>query len=445
MKTIKIILAIVLLFASLGMVWNTEEQLWPTKTKSMIFAYRGASGTLNNYAIGPKETGFLASFTRTLTATYFDGTLTRTAAANMARFQDGRLLLEAGGTNKCIQSRNITPWSSTYTPTLEQTRVGIDGVANTAWLVGDNDTGQFESKYYVITVPNDSNMVIYSLFIKKDSDTSRFPNIMGQLTGGTGIQFGMMINTNTGAYLDTSGTAVTIGVEDRGAYWRPFISVANNSTGNTSLTIYIYPAWNTTWATGGSATTMGTIVVDGVQVELGTRYPTSFIPTAGSEVSRTTETGYPTFGGTGLISFAYASGGVGTLVCDFVSNVNKANHTSTEGLAGPDTFGNAFGIDASGLLSSSDGTTTTTKDISLTRGTLYRGAVKWNHVYNYKAVGGGLPGAISWSADGAYDQTYTSGGNMYIGVPVVYGLQIQNVWFFNSTLTDGQINMLRKW
>lgn len=193
-------------------------------------------------------------------------------------------LVEGKRTNSLLQSRSLgtTPWSGLTT--LAQDAIGIGGAANTAWTLTDSSTSH-ASRDQAVGVADDGATHTVSVFIKKDADTTRFPMVEGILTGGTTrVYLHAQINTQTGAgaNVGSAGTG-SFRVLDWGAYWRVEVTLTNNTTGNTSLSIKLHPSSGTVLGTVSAAAT-GSAVFDQAQVELSST-------TASSPIFTTTTTG----------------------------------------------------------------------------------------------------------------------------------------------------------
>lgn len=258
----------------------------------LLFLFDASKGSINSQIPGRASTQ--GSFVRASTATYWDSQgIMRTVPANTPRFEEGALLLEPAATNKCIRSRDFSVgwYNGSGTCGAVQDQVGIDGAANKAWTLTDAESGAYSTKSLDITIPADTNGHCFSLFIKKDNDETRFPFLEIAYSGGTSVTAQVKINTKTGAVTQYTGTPNTYGSDSCGGWWKVWMSEANNGT-NTTMVISILPA---ACDSGGSATpsAQGSIIVDGIQVEFNTKYPTSFIETSGSEATRATEAGYP--------------------------------------------------------------------------------------------------------------------------------------------------------
>jgi hypothetical protein len=108
------------------------------------------------------------------------------------------------------------------------------------------------------TIINDSSDYIVSCFIRKDSNTSQFPELGAQFAGGTGLFPAISINTSTGAVTTASGSSVAASgsVNHDANWWRVWFRIANNNSGNTVVRAWLYPAKSLTL---GGATDVGAV------------------------------------------------------------------------------------------------------------------------------------------------------------------------------------------
>jgi hypothetical protein len=148
-------------------------------------------------------------------------------------------------------SRNLT--NTTYWAVLagaisSYNQVGLDGIINTASLLTDQSATTLSGvNQFIPNIPNDSATNTAIVYIKKDSDVTRFPEIEFRLTGGTQQDYSLDLNTSTGESTSRTGGTGTVysEVNSYGDWWQCLISVNNNSTGNTTARIIIYPALGT--------------------------------------------------------------------------------------------------------------------------------------------------------------------------------------------------------
>ena len=187
--------------------------------------------------------------------------------------------------NVCLQSEDFdTTWTKSVTLTTDDA-VAPDG-ATTADKADDTGSGATENIQQNITIPDDSTSWCFSIFVKKTSADSHYFGTELELRGGSSqkIVTPTLYNTNTGAVGGTTGTDDT-GVIDAGDYWRVWSVVSNNSSGNVTARLKIYPAFNTAGNASPSNAATGFKHVWGAQLE-NTAYPTSYIKTTSSSVTR---------------------------------------------------------------------------------------------------------------------------------------------------------------
>ncbi len=199
------------------------------------------------------------------------------------------LLIEEARTNLCLQSEDFsTTWvDSGVSPVgiSTNTTVAPDG-NTTADTLTDDSALNWEALKQTFTVANDSTAWTATAYIKKDSDETRFPELQIKITGGTLQRVNVSLNTKTGAILERSSTGTTVvSVQDAGDYWRLRVTVYNNTTGNVTLEVEIFPAAGVTLGTI-TATATGSIIVWGASLE-NAAFPTSYIPTTTASVTRT--------------------------------------------------------------------------------------------------------------------------------------------------------------
>jgi hypothetical protein len=146
---------------------------------------------------------------------------------------------------------NLNNWSKSA---IVSTSQFITPFNNPSYIITDDDTANWESINRSITVANNSSSHTISLMVRKTyGGTSTRLGFNVSYSGGTTVNVNARFNSDTGAA--TFGTVI-----DYGDWWYWYFSLANNSTGNTSLNYNFYPA---TGVHNGSdnSTVTGTAIV----------------------------------------------------------------------------------------------------------------------------------------------------------------------------------------
>lgn len=170
---------------------------------------------------------------------------------------------ESDFTNLWLRNRamNTAPNVLAGSASAVADQTGYDGKANGAHTLTDGTAAAVGYVEQTYTVANDSEIHWADVLILKDAITSRFPAFRLALSGGSAKSCIAHLNTQTGATTMESGSDEGVAVEDLGTWWRFSVPMANNGSGNTALSIRMYPARGSTFGVGDSAAT-GSIVCD---------------------------------------------------------------------------------------------------------------------------------------------------------------------------------------
>jgi len=181
-----------------------------------------------------------------------------------------QVLMQPALINELTYSRDLTnaAWTETGTDVAALDKTGMDGIANSICTLTDNNGGAYEYVSCNAAIIDNSSENIFRFFVLKDSDTSRFPEFQCLLQGGTNQYTYYQLNTQTGALNMRAGVgASSAESNDLGSFWEVIVSVTNNSTGNNSSLINIYPAVAYTFGLAQSSA-QGSIVVSNAEIHL---------------------------------------------------------------------------------------------------------------------------------------------------------------------------------
>ncbi|MCA9326770.1 hypothetical protein KC976_04205, partial [Candidatus Saccharibacteria bacterium] len=293
-------------------------------------------------------------------------------------------------TNSMTYSNDLTSatggWIETGASVAALDAVGLTGAPNTATTVTDDDGAAYETtRKNGAAISADTAIHTVRSFVKKDSDVSRFPLVVFELTGGTAQSVSIWLNTSTGA-TNTTGSVGTVAAEanDAGSWWEVIGSVQNNST-NTGTRITVYPAAGSTLGAASNAAT-GSCIVGNAELHLNKTIAavrgTPAIVTAASTVTITEATGDFDTG-----NMVDTCGGI------YLETVQEVAGNILDGFLS--TTGANFQL--------SDGTNTATRP--WTAGTSAQVGIAWDATAGTMAIN--VDG--TWSSNATYDGSLLSG------------------------------------
>ena len=204
-------------------------------------------------------------------------------------FETPALLMEGARTNVGLRSEEFgdAAWADVNTPTVTANDVAAPDGAVTADKIEDNDGASSEGRRQSITVVDDSTTWAVSVFVKKGLAGATVVALQVELTGGGGEDAILFVDPIDGTSI-ASADVVESGVIDHGDYWRIWLTVLNDTSGNVTLRETVYPAARLTGDIGSAAfdvSATGTAHFWGAQVE-NADFPSSYIKTVASSVAR---------------------------------------------------------------------------------------------------------------------------------------------------------------
>lgn len=303
-------------------------------------------------------------------------------------------------TNSIAYSRDFiaTGWAIAANTTASKDRASFDGTTN-GWTITDNDVSASGRVYYNVTVPNDGNTHIAVIRILKDlAEPGYYQGVQFLLFGGSSVASTLFINNYTGTIGLTSPGII---VEDDGDAWRCILTVTNNSSGNTTLRLSLYPSCSLDGLTF-EPTLQGEAGFDQAEIRLNTTfYDGSPIVTNGSALTR--------LRGDYRVSANNHIDSSGMILCVFESGLNSSQLTIFAYRLVDKNTGSSILYYRSTSIDSSDGATNLSANTSFTTGDVTQAALRWSGSSRALVVDG-------VETTGAYGGAFTaSGADIIIG------------------------------
>ena len=379
------------------------------------------------------------TFTRDSIGTYIDelGVL-KYAPNNTPRFDHDPdtgeslgLLIEESRTNLIAHSNFSSNWSL-YSSTLvsDSSIISPDGGTSAYKIVEDSSLGVFHFISYGLTMGSEPYTI--SVWLKAAERTEG--SIFITQGGNNGARF----NLSNGTIISVFGNGNTASIKDYGNGWYR-CSVTNNGSSDVENSIRIGPNGGAVSAYDGDGSSG--IHVWGPQVEAGS-FPTSYIPTSGSTVTRAADLAKIT--GTNFTGFYNTL--EGTLYSSFIRK--PASNKFIVGL----------GYDSSNYIAMGYTVDSSTNDMyiqplisSLNGLPSVGGNVRSKSIISYNSSGasGSINGnsVVSETASGGLPSG--SNGALYIGTsaydpPVICTGTISSVVYYNKRLTNSQLQSLTR-
>ena len=222
-------------------------------------------------------------FSRSSAATYVDGGVVKSAANNVARFEEEGLLIEESRTNLATYSEDLSDssWTKNSTTVTANATTAPDGNTTADKVITENNGAGTGNSIITKSATTTAAVHTFSVFLKKNG---RSFALLYDASNAVGAYF----NLTTGA-VTTGGSGISASAasasEDIGNGWFRCSISNTTSAGTTNYRIYVTDS-GSNYAHQGDGTSG--IFAWGAQVETGS-FPSSYIPTSGSTVTRSAD------------------------------------------------------------------------------------------------------------------------------------------------------------
>lgn len=259
-------------------------QGWVHPASALALDFVRGRGAINRR---PQGLG-LVNCTRSSTHLFADdaGVFRSFAENELARI-DGVGAYIGGQVTNCFLSPDDLSYTAVWTVGSPPPTVTPSG---DFWAIADTSNTITEQVLGVSAIPADTSIYTMWVDLRKDAESTIIRSLNFRLYGGTVKARTVAINTATGAWAGLSGGSGTPFVYDLGDRWRAGVVMQNNGT-NTTVNVYLNPAFNTSFAgTAPDATLTSTASFSWPHAVTGV-YPGSRVRVKGTRYASDVRTG----------------------------------------------------------------------------------------------------------------------------------------------------------
>lgn len=335
----------------------------------------------------------------------------------------GALLLEPSRQNLITYSEDFSQWTNNGgVGVISSSEISPDGTTNAYDLTDGGSNYRFLGSNSVAF----NGTYTASIFIKKTTGLlSHYAGLEVCLVGSY-----VIINTTNGDINQTGSDYSNIKSEDFGDWWRISVTVTNSDTGS------ILQVWSAISSNGTSISPSanGTNTFFGAMVEQGS-YPTSYIPTQGSAVTRSAETCSQT-PPDGVIGQTE-----GVLFIDFTPNTDTISTKWLSFLGGGSQYIAIYVVNTSNVIRLEVANTTNqatfNSSFSITKGTRYKCAIAYANNDFTAYINGVQLGTVT---SGSVPATSTL--KSYYNLSSIESFNTKDLRLYNTRLSNSELQAL---
>ena len=152
-------------------------------------------------------------------------------------------------------SADFSNWNTNTTAQVAQDVIGLQGNPNEAFTLTDSSAVNTQRRQKNYAISDNSETYHGVSWVKYNASPSVFPLLRVQLLGGTGLDQSVVFDPSDGSFVEPNTDGDVVSVTRIGEFWRVQQSLTNNSSGNTTIAVYLVPAYNA----DGTVTEDGTV------------------------------------------------------------------------------------------------------------------------------------------------------------------------------------------